>query len=121
MIRIGDYVFNNLQEAVKYMSCLIGDATDIVKNVIGKVNEVSLLPDYKSQTLGTTYAVGINAPYSYYVATASGWLFLGIFPKAGPAGDDGKNGNSLFFTNVNGNTQTTTININNIYNVSLII
>ena len=116
MIRIGDYVFNNLQEAVKYMSCLIGDATDIVKNVIGKVNEVSLLPDYKSQTLGTTYAVGINAPYSYYVATASGWLFLGIFPKEGPAGDDGKNGNSLFFTNVDGNTQTTTININNIYN-----
>ena len=116
MIRIGDYVFNNLQEAVKYMSCLIGDATDIVKNVIGKVNEVSLLPDYKSQTLGTTYAVGINAPYSYYVATTSGWLFLGVFPKAGPTGADGKDGNSLFFTNVDGNTQTTTININNIYN-----
>ena len=116
MIRIGDYVFNNLQEAVKYMSCLIGDATDIVKNVVGKVNEVSLLPDYKSQILGSTYAVGINAPYSYYVATTSGWLFLGVFPKAGPAGDDGKNGNSLFFTNIDGNTQTTTININNIYN-----
>ena len=116
MIRIGDYVFNNLQEAVKYMSCLIGDATDIVKNITGKVNEVSLLPDYKSQTLGTTYAVGINAPYSYYVATTSGWLFLGVFPKAGPAGADGKDGNSLFFTNVDGNTQTTTININNIYN-----
>ena len=116
MIRIGDYVFNNLQEAVKYMSCLIGDATDIVKNITGKVNEVSLLPDYKSQTLGTTYAVGINAPYSYYVATTSGWLFLGVFPKAGPTGADGKDGNSLFFTNVDGNTQTTTININNIYN-----
>ena len=116
MIRIGDYIFNNLQEAVKYMSCLIGNATDIVKNVIGKVNEVSLLPDYKSQTLGSTYAVGINAPYSYYVATTSGWLFLGVFPKAGPTGADGKDGNSLFFTNVDGNTQTTTININNIYN-----
>ena len=116
MIRIGDYVFNNLQEAVKYMSCLIGNATDIVKNVIGKVNEVSLLPDYKSQTLGTTYAVGTNTPYSYYVATTSGWLFLGVFPKAGPTGADGKDGNSLFFTNVDGNTQTTTINISNIYN-----
>ena len=116
MIRIGDYVFNNLQEAVKYMSCLIGDATDIVKNITGKVNEVSLLPDYKSQTLGTTYAVGMNAPYSYYVVTTSGWLFLGVFPKAGPTGADGKDGNSLFFTNVDGNTQTTTININNIYN-----
>ena len=116
MIRIGDYVFKNLQQAVNYMACLIGDATDVVKNITGKVTTFSSLPDYKSQTLGTTYAVGTNAPYSYYVATTSGWLFLGVFPKAGPTGADGKDGNSLFFTNVDGNTQTTTININNIYN-----
>ena len=116
MIRIGDYVFKNLQQAVDYMACLIGDATDVVKNITGKVTSFSSLPDYKSQTLGTTYAVGTNAPYSYYVATTSGWLFLGVFPKAGPTGANGKDGNSLFFTNVDGNTQTTTINVNNIYN-----
>ena len=108
--------FRNLQEQVYYLSDLIGDATDIVKNVTGKVNAASALPDYKSQVLGTTYAVGTNAPYSYYVATTSGWLNLGIFPKAGPSGTNGKDGNSIFFTNVQGDSQTTTINLSNLFN-----
>lgn len=108
--------FRNLQEQVYYLSDLIGDATDIVKNVSGKVNAASALPDYKSQVLGTTYAVGTNAPYSYYVATTSGWLNLGIFPKAGPSGTNGKDGNSIFFTNVQGDSQTTTINLSNLFN-----
>lgn len=108
--------FRNLQEQVYYLSDLIGDATDIVKNVTGKVNAASALPDYKSQVLGTTYAVGTNAPYSYYVATTSGWLNLGIFPKAGPSGTNGRDGNSIFFTNVQGDSQTTAINISTIYN-----
>lgn len=108
--------FRNLQEQVYYLSDLIGNATDIVKNVSGKVSGASALPDYKSQVLGTTYAVGINSPYSYYVATTSGWLNLGIFPKAGPNGEDGKDGNSLFFTNLQGDSQTTTINLSNIFN-----
>ena len=108
--------FRNLQEQVYYLSDLIGDATDIVKNVTGKVNAASALPDYKSQVLGTTYAVGTNAPYSYYVATTSGWLNLGIFPKAGPSGTNGKDGNSIFFTNLQGDSQTTTINLSNLFN-----
>ena len=108
--------FRNLQEQVYYLSDLIGDATDIVKNVTGKVNAASALPDYKSQVLGTTYAVGINAPYSYYVATTSGWLNLGIFPKAGPSGTNGKDGNSIFFTNLQGDSQTTIINLSNLFN-----
>ena len=109
-------IFRNLQEQVYYLSDLIGDATDIVKNVSGKVNAASDLPDYKSQVLGTTYAVGTNAPYSYYVATTSGWLNLGIFPKAGPSGANGKDGNSIFFTNLQGDSQTTTINLSNLFN-----
>ena len=108
--------FRNLQEQVYYLSDLIGDATDIVKNVSGKVSAASALPDYKSQVLGTTYAVGTNAPYSYYVATTSGWLNLGIFPKAGPSGTNGKDGNSIFFTNLQGDSQTTTINLSNLFN-----
>ena len=106
----------NLQEQVYYLTELIGQSTDIVKNIYGKVSTESALPDYKSQTLGTTYAVGNNAPYVYYVATTSGWLNLGVFPKKGPSGADGKNGNSIFFTNANGNSQTTSLNINSIYN-----
>ena len=106
----------NLQEQVHYLTELIGQSTDIVKNISGKVSTESALPDYKSLTLGTTYAVGNNAPYVYYVATTTGWLNLGVFPRKGPSGADGKNGNSIFFTNANGNSQTTSLNINSIYN-----
>lgn len=117
MIRvINDMPMGNLQEQVYYLTELIGQSTDIVKNISGKVSTESALPDYKSQVLGTTYAVGNNAPYVYYVATTTGWLNLGVFPRKGPSGTDGKNGNSIFFTNANGNTQTTSLNINSIYN-----
>ena len=117
MIRIiNDIPFGNLQEQVYYLTELIGQSTDIVKNISGKVSTESALPDYKSQTLGTTYAVGNNAPFVYYVATTTGWLNLGVFPRKGPSGADGKNGNSIFFTNANGNSQTTSLNINSIYN-----
>ena len=117
MIRIiNDIPMGNLQEQVYYLTELIGQSTDIVKNISGKVSTESALPDYKSQTLGTTYAVGNNAPYVYYVATTTGWLNLGVFPRKGPSGADGKNGNSIFFTNSNGNSQTTSLNINSIYN-----
>ena len=108
----------NLQEQVYYLTELIGQSTDIVKNISGKVSTENALPDYKSQVLGTTYAVGNNAPYVYYVATTTGWLNLGVFPRKGPSGTDGKNGNSIFFTNANGNSQTTSLNINSIYNPS---
>ena len=117
MIRvINDMPMGNLQEQVYYLTELIGQSTDIVKNISGKVSTESALPDYKSLTLGTTYAVGNNAPYVYYVATTTGWLNLGVFPRKGPSGADGKNGNSIFFTNANGNSQTTSLNINSIYN-----
>ena len=113
---INDMPMGNLQEQVYYLTELIGQSTDIVKNISGKVSTASALPDYKSQVLGTTYAVGDNAPYVYYVATTSGWLNLGVFPRKGPSGTDGQNGNSIFFTNANGNSQTTSLNIDSIYN-----
>ena len=117
MIRIiNDIPMGNLQQQVYYLTELIGQSTDIVKNISGKVSTESALPDYKSLTLGTTYAVGNNAPYVYYVATTTGWLNLGVFPRKGPSGADGKNGNSIFFTNANGNSQTTSLNIDSIYN-----
>ena len=117
MIRIvNDMPRGNLQEQVYYLTELIGQSTDIVKNISGKVSTENALPDYKSQVLGTTYAVGNNAPYVYYVATTTGWLNLGVFPRKGPSGADGQNGNSIFFTNFNGNSQTTSLNIDSIYN-----
>lgn len=116
MIRIiNDMPMGNLQEQVYYLTELIGQSTDIVKNISGKVSTENELPDYKSQLLGTTYAVGNNAPYVYYVATTTGWLNLGVFPRKGPKGENGLNGNSIFFTNFNGNSQTTSLNIHSIY------
>lgn len=117
MIRIiNDMPMGNVQEQLYYLTELIGQSTDIVKNISGKVSTESALPDYKSQVLGTTYAVGDNAPYVYYVATPTGWINLGVFPRKGPRGDNGLNGNSIFFTNAKGNSQTTSINIHSIYN-----
>lgn len=115
-INFNGMTFRNLQEQVYYLTALIGDATDIVKNIQGFVPTASDLPDYKSLTLGTTYAVGTTKPYSYYVVIKTGWLNLGVFPKAGPSGENGKNGNSIFFTNLQGNSTTATIPLSNINN-----
>lgn len=118
MITINGKTFRNLQEQVYYLSKRIGDATDIVKNVVGTVTSPSALPAYTSVNYGTTYAVGAASPYNYYVATSSGWVNLGTFPKAGPSGADGKDGNSIFLTSANLTPNTDYIYTSDIYNPS---
>lgn len=118
MITINGKTFRNLQEQVYYLSNLIGDATDVVKNVVGTVTSPSALPAYTSVNYGTTYAVGASSPYNYYVSTASGWVNLGTFPKAGPSGTDGKDGNSIFLTSANLTPNTDYIYTRDIYNPS---
>ena len=116
MVIVNGKTFRNLQEQVYYLTNIIGDATDIVKNVKGAVTSPSALPAYTSVNYGTTYAVGAASPYNYYVSTASGWVNLGTFPKAGPSGMDGKDGNSIFLTSANLTPNTGYIYTNNIYN-----
>ena len=118
MITVNGKTFRNLQEQVYYLTNLIGDATDIVKNVVGTVTSPSALPAYTSVNYGTTYAVGTSNPYNYYVATSSGWVNLGTFPKAGPSGTDGKDGNSIFLTPANLTPNTDYIYTTDIYNPS---
>lgn len=118
MVIVNGKTFRNLQEQVYYLTNIIGDATDIVKNVIGAVTSPSALPAYTSVNYGTTYAVGASSPYNYYVATSSGWVNLGTFPKAGPSGMDGKNGNSIFLTSANLTPNTDYIYTTDIYNPS---
>lgn len=118
MITINGKTFRNLQEQVYYLTNRIGDATDIVKNVVGTVTSPSALPAYTSVNYGTTYAVGTSSPYNYYVSTASGWVNLGMFPKAGPPGMDGKDGNSIFLTSANLTPNTDYIYTTDIYNPS---
>ena len=116
MVIVNGKTFRNLQEQVYYLTNIIGDATDIVKNVKGAVASPSELPAYTSVNYGTTYAVGAASPYNYYVSTASGWVNLGTFPKAGPSGMDGKDGNSIFLTSANLTPNTGYIYTTNIYN-----
>ena len=118
MVIVNGKTFRNLQEQVYYLTNIIGDATDIVKNVVGAVTSPSALPAYTSVNYGTTYAVGASSPYNYYVATSSGWVNLGTFPKAGPSGMDGKNGNSIFLTSANLTPNTDYIYTTDIYNPS---
>ena len=118
MVIVNGKTFRNLQEQVYYLTNIIGDATDIVKNVVGTVTSPSALPAYTSVNYGTTYAVGASNPYNYYVSTASGWVNLGTFPKAGPSGTDGKDGNSIFLTSANLTPNTDYIYTTDIYNPS---
>ena len=118
MIIVNGKTFRNLQEQVYYLTNIIGDATDIVKTVVGAVTSPSALPAYTSVNYGTTYAVGAASPYNYYVSTASGWVNLGTFPKAGPSGTDGKDGNSIFLTSANLTPNTDYIYTTDIYNPS---
>ena len=118
MVIVNGKTFRNLQEQVYYLTNIIGDATDIVKNVVGAVTSPSALPAYTSVNYGTTYAVGAASPYNYYVSTASGWVNLGTFPKAGPSGMDGKDGNSIFLTSANLTPNTDYIYTTDIYNTS---
>ena len=118
MVIVNGKTFRNLQEQVYYLTNIIGDATDIVKNVKGAVTSPSALPAYTSVNYGTTYAVGAASPYNYYVSTASGWVNLGTFPKAGPSGADGKDGNSIFLTSANLTPNTDYIYTSDIYNPS---
>ena len=118
MVIVNGKTFRNLQEQVYYLTNIIGDATDIVKNVKGAVTSPSALPAYTSVNYGTTYAVGDASPYNYYVSTASGWVNLGTFPKAGPSGTDGKDGNSIYLTSANLTPNTDYIYTKDIYNPS---
>ena len=118
MVIVNGKTFRNLQEQVYYLTNIIGDATDIVKNVVGAVTSPSALPAYTSVNYGTTYAVGASNPYNYYVSTASGWVNLGAFPKAGPSGADGKDGNSIYLTSADLTPNTDFIYTQDIYNPS---
>ena len=118
MVIVNGKTFRNLQEQVYYLTNIIGDATDVVKNVVGTVTSPSALPAYTSVNYGTTYAVGAASPYNYYVSTASGWVNLGTFPKAGPSGADGKDGNSIYLTSANLTPNADYIYTQDIYNPS---
>lgn len=116
MIEIGGKRWRNLQEQVAWLTAMIGQATDVVKNVQGTVAAAADLPDASTFSNGTTYAVGSASPYEYYVAINGTWLDIGAFPQAGPAGADGVNGVSIFMTSFPTTSATTAIPVISVYN-----
>lgn len=116
MIEIGNKRWRNLQEQVAWLTAMIGQATDVVKNVQGIVADAASLPDASTFSNGTTYAVGAASPYEYYVAINGSWLDIGTFPLEGPAGTDGTDGKSIFITSQATTSGTTQILIASVYN-----
>jgi len=115
MLNFGNKDFRNLQEQVlKNMNDIqdIMDGAVILADfgirVIGLVDSASDLPDPSSYTgeYGDSFMVGTGAPYSFYIFTRAfegedepQWFNLGVFPIAGPQGEQGPIGVTPIISN----------------------
>ena len=108
MININNKQFRNLQEQVAFLTSMIGQATDVVKKIVGIVATVNELPDVSLYSPGDTFAVGAESPYEYYVKINNAWVDIGKFPAEGPAGNDGNDGKSVILYTGNADDSSTT-------------
>ena len=86
-------IYRNLQQQVKENMDNIAELQDLKLvgiDVAGIVADYSSLPSSAQQ--GQLYAVGTSSPYELYVYNNSSWVDFGEFPKAGPKGDQGPQG-----------------------------
>lgn len=86
----------NLQQQVMYLTWIAGQTTDVVKSIVGRVDAAGGLPAASLYTNGSTFAVGQEPPYTYYVAIDGMWVNIGVYPLAGSPGSPGENGRSVF-------------------------
>lgn len=86
----------NLQQQVMYLTWIAGQETDVVKSIVGRVGAAGGLPAASLYTNGSTFAVGQEPPYTYYVAIDGMWVNIGVFPLAGSPGSPGEDGRSVF-------------------------
>ena len=86
----------NLQQQVMYLTWIAGQETDVVKSIVGRVDAAGGLPAASLYANGSTFAVGQESPYTYYVAVDGMWVNIGVFPLAGSPGSPGENGRSVF-------------------------
>jgi len=86
----------NLQQQVMYLTWIAGQATDVVKSIVGRVDAAGGLPAASLYANGSTFAVGQEPPYTYYVAVDGMWVNIGVYPLAGSPGSPGENGRSVF-------------------------
>lgn len=91
MIKVGDKVYLNLQEAVLNNSLDI----ELLKRTLGYLGPFKSLDDIKDPVAKALYLVGTTLPYSIYQYTGSGYTYLGTFAAngaQGPAGPQGPQG-----------------------------
>ena len=91
MIKIGDKVYLNLQEAVLNNSLDI----ELLKRTLGYLGPFESLEDIEDPVAKALYLVGTTLPYSIYQYTGSGYTYLGTFAAngaQGPAGPTGPQG-----------------------------
>lgn len=104
MLNFGNKEFRNLQEQVYKNMCDILDIKQMSVvldefgiKVIGQLDSADELPDpetYEGE-FGDAYAVGTEAPYTFYIWTRNemgdnpGWFNIGTFPEPGPQGETG--------------------------------
>ena len=85
MIKIGDKVYLNLQEAV------LSNAIDIetLKRMTGYSGPFASLNDIKDPVTKALYLVGTTIPYAIYQYTGTGYTYLGTFAANGDQGPQG--------------------------------
>lgn len=89
--------YRNIVDQVDYLTKMLSQATDVVKQVVGQVDTVAELPTPSVDKIGDTYAVGTTSPYEYYVNLGDRWLDIGMFPGKGDKGDQGDSGYSTLY------------------------
>ena len=104
MLNFGNKEFRNLQEQVYKNMCDILDIKQMSVvldefgiKVIGQLDSADELPDPETYEgdFGDAYAVGTEAPYTFYIWTRNemgdnpGWFNIGTFPEPGPQGETG--------------------------------
>lgn len=101
--------YRNIVDQVDYLTKMLSQATDIVKQVVGQVDTYDELPSPSMNNVGDTYAVGTSSPYEYYVNLGDRWLDIGSFPGKGEQGQQGDDGYSTIYYYEITTTSTTSI------------
>lgn len=84
-------VLRNLEDQVQYLTDL-NEWASLGFTIAGKMVSTDTLPTANTTPNGTTYVVGVKAPYHFWTAVNGGWVDLGEFPRKGDPGAIGATG-----------------------------
>lgn len=87
-------VLRNLEDQVQYLTDL-NEWASLGFTIAGKMVTADTLPAADTLPNGTTYVIGVKAPYHFWAAVNGGWVDLGEFPRKGDPGIKGEKGDSI--------------------------